>query len=61
MVALGAALLHLRAADALHPMFLAGTPGYVPGVADELTTQMAAVQVMLVMVVALIVGCWVGV
>ncbi|KAL6778871.1 hypothetical protein ACKKBF_B04265 [Auxenochlorella protothecoides x Auxenochlorella symbiontica] len=44
VVALGAALLHLRAADALHPMFLAGTPGYVPGVADELTTQMAAVQ-----------------
>ncbi|KFM25843.1 hypothetical protein F751_1457 [Auxenochlorella protothecoides] len=53
VVALGAALLHLRAADALHPMFLAGTPGYVPGVADELTTQMAAVQVMLVMLVAL--------
>lgn len=44
MVALGAALLHLRAAQALRPLFLAGTPGSMPSLADELATQMAAVQ-----------------
>lgn len=44
VVALGAALLHLRAAQALRPLFLAGTPGAMPTLADELATQMAAVQ-----------------
>ncbi|GAB4814014.1 hypothetical protein N2152v2_001060 [Parachlorella kessleri] len=45
VAALGAALLRVRASEALHPLFLAGARGLVQRLADELVTQMAANQV----------------
>ncbi|KAL4440437.1 hypothetical protein ABPG75_003438 [Micractinium tetrahymenae] len=42
--ALGAALLRMGAADALHPLFLAGVAGTMQHVADAVSVQMAALQ-----------------
>lgn len=43
-LALGAALLRMGAADALHPQFLAGVSGTMQHVADAVSVQMAALQ-----------------
>lgn len=41
----GAALLRVRAAEALRPLFLAGSRGLMPRIADGVILQMADVQV----------------
>jgi hypothetical protein len=44
VAALGAALLHMRAAETLHPLFAAGASGFGGRMAAAVVAQMAAVQ-----------------